>query len=257
MTTPWCHTHSESRGDGTLAAARTGLAPNRLPASLTSALTTPAHSGIKPTLLSDQWRGCEWSALFPASQRKGLGQTIKPVSRENDLELHARFTTPHMNVTDLDENKTNVVSDQTTTQNITVAVIKCPSLCWYTQPGLCLGDKNSMAEIRNRHHQNTEAVIQTVVTEHNGWLSVRLTTWWFRSRLHGVMRIKTDVGIRCSYLWPRYILQSDSISQHIIARHLSYQYPSMHVLHIFVPPSFNMTSQWLILHRHVTIMGMC
>lgn len=62
--------------------------------------------------------------------------------------------------------------------------------------------KHSLAEMRNQHHQNIEAIIQTSVAEHNGWHDNRWTTWWCRPCLHGsecgVSRIKLDPTVWCT-----------------------------------------------------------
>lgn len=190
-----------------------------------------------------------WSVLFSASQRKGLGQTIKPVSRGNDLELQASFT-------DLDKRKTDIVSDQTTTQNITMVVIKCPSLCWYTQPGLCLGDKKTLWL---KSETDSYSVV-VVVTKHNSWHVISSTTWWFMSRLHS--RVDGSYEDQ-NWRWHVMYLSMTKINFAIQLYFTIYnaqtpvlpEYKYANDTH-FVPPSVNMTSWWVNPQHHVFIIGM-
>lgn len=142
MTTPWCHTHTQRKPGWHLAAAWPGWIGNGLPASLTSALTNPAHRGMKTHPLS--WPIKRWHlVLFSAGQgifhhwcwmrtRKG-----KTPACENDLELQALVSLIRFR-------RKQTRSDHNTKHHC--GWINQPLSCWYTQPRFCMGDKTGWYE---------------------------------------------------------------------------------------------------------------
>lgn len=136
----WQHhgvTLTQSQGDSTLAAASTGLIPNRVACQFDqcSDHCCPQRDANTPSSLTNQTvvfgALSSWSENFSSLVWRELQTTIKLFARE-----HHQI----MNMTLNCRRKQTSSSDHNTKHHCLWLRLNERS-CWYTQPSLCLGDK--------------------------------------------------------------------------------------------------------------------